>query len=304
MNKHMKKKICVFLSAFIMIFLATSVFAGQWVQMGTKWQYIDDDGTFVVSSWKLIKVGEVYTVYYFDESGNMSTGLKRIGDEIYAFRENGSPISNSKIIIDDEEYETKARGRVEGISLNYDIDAYNARLAEEKKEREESIAAVEAEKKRIEESIANRTPEELALIAASEAAEAARLQAIAAAEEAARQERIANTIKMTKALPDAVTIKGEENGKVTVSLLVPVLEGGNAAVINQVLADKIKKQVYLIYEEKYGSTRSKLTFKVKNVYVTHDLDRHLLTFRFVDTNYYGMFTLYMDTITLEMWSDG
>ena len=298
------KRCKYFIICVLSILLYTTfAFAGQWVQLGENWQYIDDNGLPVVSSWKLLKVGEAYTVYYFDENGNMCTGLKKIDNEIYAFNDNGTPISNTKIMIDDEEYETKAKGLVEGISLNYDIDAYNARMKEEKKAIEESKAAAEAERKRIEESIANRSPEELAMIAASEAAEQARLEAIAAAEEAARQERINNTITSSGTKPSSVSIENEGGVKLTVTFLVPILKGGNADVINQVLEDKMKKEIISLYEDKAEHISKKTTVKVKYVQVLHDLDNHLLRINFSNSEGWKMFTLYLDTATLNMWSD-
>lgn len=302
-GERMKKRLGIIISICFILIHTTIVFAGEWIKTGDNWQYKDDNGTLVVSSWKTIKVGLVYSMYYFDENGYMCTGLKKIDNDIYAFNENGTPKSNSSIVIDDEEYETKTKGLVEGIPLNIDIESYNARILAERKAKEESKAQAEAEAKRIQESIANRTPEELALIAASEAAEIAKEESIAAAEEAARIERYNNTIRISRKIQSSVTVKGEDGGKVTVSLLIPVLEGGNAEAINQVLADKIKKEVYLIYEEKAGNTRSKLSYKSKDVILTHDLDKNLLTLRYVNADRWNMFTLYMDTVSLNMWSD-
>ena len=299
----MKKVISTIVCTLFIMLYASMVFAGQWVALGDNWQYIDDNGLPVVSSWKLLKVGGVYTIYYFDENGIMSTGLKKIGDEIYAFNDNGTPRSNSKIIIDDEEYETKAKGLVEGISLNYDINAYNARMKEEKKAIEESKVAVEVERKRIEESIANRSPEELAMIAASEAAEQARLESIAAEELVAKQARIDNTITSTGTKPSSVTIENESGVKLTVTFLVPILKGGNAELINTVIEDKMKKEIISLYEERAERISKKTTVKVKYIQVLHDLDNHLLRLNFSNSDGWKMFTLYMDTLTLNMWSD-
>ncbi len=88
-----------------------------------------------------------------------------------------------------------------------------------------------------------------------------------------------------------------------VTLLIPTLIGGNSDAINAVLKDKIKNDVYSIYEEKYGDTSSKVQLKVKDVFLDHSLEQHLLRFHYWDTNGYQMFTLYMDTNTLQMWSD-
>lgn len=299
----MKRVVGIFVSVVFSLLLSMVVLASGWVKLGSNWRYQEEDGTFVVSSWKLIKTGNDYKTYYFDANGNMCTGLQSIDGAIYAFNDDGSTITNSKVDIDGEEYITRNKGLVEGIPNNYDVVSYNERVQAEKKAIEESIAIVEAEKKKIQESIANRTPAELARIAMEESIAAAEEAARIAAEEAARLERINNTITSNKNVPSSVSIEGEDGGKVTITFLVPILEGGNADVINTVLPDKIRKEVRSIYEDRYGSTTSKLTFKAKYVKVVHDLDKNLLRISFADTNRWNMFTVYMDTLTLETWSD-
>lgn len=299
----MKRVVGIFVSVVFSLLLSMVIFASGWVKLGSNWRYQEEDGTFVVSSWKLIKTGNDYKTYYFDANGNMCTGLQSIDGAIYAFNDDGSTITNSKVDIDGEEYITRNKGLVEGIPNNYDVVSYNERVQAEKKAIEESIAIVEAEKKKIQESIANRTPAELARIAMEESIAAAEEAARIAAEEAARLERINNTITSNKNVPSSVSIEGEDGGKVTITFLVPILEGGNADVINTVLPDKIRKEVRSIYEDRYGSTTSKLTFKAKYVKVVHDLDKNLLRISFADTNRWNMFTVYMDTLTLETWSD-
>lgn len=310
------KKIILVLS-FVIAFTSVS-FAGEWVSDNSNWKYKEDNGTFATSTWKFLKNGNDYNNYYFDENGYMVTGIRRIDGEVYAFNDDGTAKSKSTVTIDGEEYETQNKGLVYAISGSFDVDAYNAKLADEKKKKEESIAASNAEKKRIEESIqqsiANRTPEEKAMIAASEsasiAAELAKEASIVAAEMAAEQKRISdlnNTIRISNTLPAAVIVEGEgegkSKGKVTINLLIPTLVGGNSGAINAVLPDKIKSTVYRLYEEKYGETQTKLSVKVKRVDIEHKLDEHILVFYYYNENDYIMFRLYMDTNTLEMWSD-
>lgn len=312
-------------SLVVTMFCTTFVFAGEWVQDGTNWKYKEDDGTFAVSKWKFLKIKDDYKNFYFDENGYMCTGIKRIGEEVYAFNDDGTTMSKSSVYIDGEEYTTGNRGLVEGISNAFDVDEYNARMeairASKAKELEDAKAKAEEEKRRIAESIANMSEEEKAYIAASQAkvkeesiakeesikAEMAKkvLESIAK-EEAAEAERIArlnNTMRISKTLPDAVVVEGENNGKVTISVLIPTLIGGNSDQINAILASKIKNAVYILYESKYGMTTSKLTFKTKKVNLYHNLDEHTLTFTYLGDNDYPMFRLYMDTVTLEMWSD-
>ena len=298
----MKRGLAI-LSALFILALSGAVFAGEWVQDGSNWKYKEDDGSFLTSSWKFLKVGNDYSNFYFDENGHMATGLKRIDGEVYAFREDGTTITNSTVTIDGEKFDTKNKGLVEGVPTYFDVDEYNAKLLAEKQKKESEEAARIAKQKAIEESIANRSPEELASIAASEAAVEASIAAAEAAEEAARIELINKTIRIGKTLPDAVTVKGEGNGKVVITILIPTLVGGNSDVINPVLAEKIKNEVYTIYEERFGKTTSKLTFKAKDVFLDHKLDQHILKFSYWDTDGYQMFTLYLDTVSLEMWSD-
>lgn len=262
----MKKRFLTIISVLLIMMLANVVFAGEWVQGGDKWKYKDDDGSFLTSTWKVLQVGASgYETYYFDENGYMVTGLKRIDGEVYAFNDDGTMKSKSKVTIDGESHE--------------------------------------AEGKRIEGPTVNRTPEEEASIAAEEAVKEARIAAAEAAVEVARIEKLNNTMRISKTFPDAVTIKGDAGGKITVNLLIPTLVGGNSDVINLVLADKIKKEVYSIYEEKYGDISSNISFKVKDVFLDHDIANHTLKFHYWDKYGYQMFILLMDTNTLEVWSN-
>ena len=299
------KKVCSIILSLLVIMTTGSltVFAGEWVKDLNNWKYVDDSGNFVTSSWKFISSESGYATYYFDELGNMATGLKRIDGEVYAFNDDGSTMTNSTIEIDGETYKTKNKGLVENISAYFNVDEYNAKVLAEKQRIEESKAAVEAEKKWIAESIANRTPEELAAIAASEAAVEAEKKAKEESMEAERIDRLNKTIMISKTTPEIVNIKGEEKGKITVTLLIPTLVGGNAEQINAVLGEKMKNAVYLMYEEKYGYTTEKLSFKTKKVDLNHSLESNSLTFRFFDEDGYRMFTLHMNTNTLEMWGD-
>lgn len=322
----MKKISKIFIVTFAMAMLCTTfAFAGEWVLDGNNWKYKEDDGTFAVSKWKFLKVKDDYKNFYFDENGYMCTGIKRIGEEIYAFNDDGSTMSKSSVYIDGMEYTTGNRGLVEGISSAFNVDEYYAKLEAERasraKEVEESKAKVEEEKRRIAESIANLSEEEKASIAASEAKvkeeSIAREESIKAEQaarvfdsikkaEAAEVERIArlnNTIRISKTLPDAVVVQGEDKGKVTISVLIPTLIGGNSDQINAVLPDKIKHAVYILYESKYGTTTSKLSFKTKDVDLYHNIDEHILKFTYYGENGFRMFTLYLDTASLEMWSD-
>ena len=322
----MKRISKIFLASLVIGMLCTTfAFAGEWVQDGNNWKYKEDDGTFAVSKWKFIKMKDDYKNFYFDENGYMCTGIKRIGEDIYAFNDDGSTMSKSSVFIDGMEYTTGNRGIVEGISSAFDADEYNARMeairASQKKEADDARAKALEEKRRIAESIANMSEEEKASIAAIEAKKKeesiakeesikaenlAKIAEIVAKEQAAEAERIAklnNTIRISKTLPNAVVVKGENDGKVTISVLIPTLIGGNSDQINAVLADKIKGQVYTIYESKYGMTTSKLSFKTKKVELYHNIDEHTLRFMYLGENDYRMFTLYMDTVSLEMWSD-
>lgn len=299
------KRICIkIITCIIAIFICTStVLAGEWVQDGENWKYLDDTGNIVTSSWKFLSVNGNYGTYYFDEVGNMATGLKRIEGEVYAFNDDGTTKTNSSITIDGDTFQTKNKGLVEGIPDYFDVEEYNSKIKAEKQRVLESIAKKKEEQQRIAESIANRSPEELAAIAASEAAVEAERKAKEDELEAKRIAVLNNTIRLSKTLPDSVTVKGEGDGKITITLLIPTLVGGNSEQINAVLKDKIKNAVYTMYEEKYGESTAKLSFKVKDLKVEHDLDSHTLTFRFLDANGFRMFTLYMDTNSLEMWGE-
>ena len=299
------KKVCLIIMLLFvtMTTMVLTVFAGEWLKEGNNWKYVDDQGNFVTSSWKFISSESGYATYYFDELGNMATGLKRIDGDVYAFNDDGSTITNSTVVVDGETYKTRNKGLIEDIPADFDVEAYNASVLAEKQRIAESIAAKEAEEKRIAESIANRTPEELAAIAASEAAAEAEKKAKEESMEAERIDRLNKTIMISKTTAEIVNIKGEGKGKITVTLLIPTLIGGNAEQINAVLGEKMKNAVYLMYEEKYGNTTEKLSFKTKKVDLNHSLESNSLTFRFFDENGYRMFTLHMNTNTLEMWGD-
>lgn len=299
MKKIIKNLLCV-----VLIFIISSnAFAGAWIQFGNFWKYQKDDGTFLTSTWELIKTDNDYKTYYFDENGNMATGLKKINGEIYAFNDDGSTVTNSKVVIDGEEYPTKNKGLVEGLPTDFDVVSYNERKALDHVNADGSLASDTVLENWLKESAANLTPEEKAKVEAEEMQKKLLDESKAAAAEAERVARANNTISLDKLIPSAVTVEGEDGGKVVVTLLIPILKGGNAEAINAVLEEKIKHEVYLMYEEKYSTTTSKLNYRVKGVQVLHDLDKNMLTFRFANKEGWNMFTLYMNTVTLEMWGD-
>ncbi|RGZ00422.1 hypothetical protein [Clostridium sp. AM58-1XD] len=66
---------------------------GQWEQNGDIWKYRDTDGSYPVSSWKLI--GDKW--YYFDSNGIMQTGWIQIGDNWYYCDETGAMLHDTTI---------------------------------------------------------------------------------------------------------------------------------------------------------------------------------------------------------------
>ena len=83
----MKKKILSLLIACIMMTPITSVFAGTWVNKGidykngTRWQYMNDDGSYIKNGWQLID-GDWY---YFSHEG------MQYNETIYYKLSNGMP---------------------------------------------------------------------------------------------------------------------------------------------------------------------------------------------------------------------
>ena len=81
----MKKKILSLLIAYIMITPITSVFAGTWVNKGTdykngtRWKYMNDDGSYIKNGWQLID-GEWY---------HFSQGAMEYDEKIYIEENNG-----------------------------------------------------------------------------------------------------------------------------------------------------------------------------------------------------------------------
>lgn len=121
----MKKvvKIVLLVLTLCMTFVV-SVYADEWVTEGGHTKYKVGDG-FATSTWKLIKGADDYYNYYFDENGYMVTGVWKIDGEYYSFNTDGSSNSKGKVVIDNKEYETVNKGKIETFPKNkYDQESF------------------------------------------------------------------------------------------------------------------------------------------------------------------------------------
>lgn len=119
----MKKKSLVLLLAFVLgVMLASTVFA-DWVKVGENWTY-EENGAAVKLTWKLLKRGNDYSSYYFDENGHMVTGVWKIDNEYYSFKNDGIANSKAVVMIDGEKYDTGTKGLIEEYPSEYGQDNF------------------------------------------------------------------------------------------------------------------------------------------------------------------------------------
>ena len=127
----MKKIKLVKLFVFVFVVLYSFMtFAGDWIADGTKWKY-SEDGVFATNTWKLIKQGNDYQNYYFDDEGHMVKGVYKIDGSYYSFRKDGSSNSKGKITIDGEVCETSNRGLIDDYPPNCEQSDFKGEWATE-----------------------------------------------------------------------------------------------------------------------------------------------------------------------------
>lgn len=139
-----------------MSFALGAVADGTWLADGANWKFINQaTGQPIVNDWGLIKYGDDYNYYYFDENGYMCRGLKWIDGSLYLFQVDGKVASQGTIInLANRERKIKNKGLVDDIyaDTKFDIDAWNAEYiaantyTAEEKAQYEAQAAAEAEK--------------------------------------------------------------------------------------------------------------------------------------------------------------
>lgn len=113
-----------------MSFALGAVADGTWLAEGTKWKFIEQTtGQPIVKDWGLIKYGDDYNYYYFDENGYMCVGLKWIDGSLYLFQVDGRVAAQGTIInLANREHKIKNKGMVDDVyaDTKFDIDAWNA----------------------------------------------------------------------------------------------------------------------------------------------------------------------------------
>lgn len=119
----MKNKCLLALLVLTLSIFSVNIVFADWVQVGDKWTY-EENGALAKSTWKLIKRGNDYSSYYFDENGFMVTGVWKIGNEYYSFKNDGISNSKSSVIIDGEKYNTGNKGLIEDYPSEYAQDSF------------------------------------------------------------------------------------------------------------------------------------------------------------------------------------
>ena len=384
----MKFKVFI-ISIAMCLMMCTLSFADAWVKDGQFKKYQVGD-KFATSTWQLIKEGDNYNNYYFDEEGHMVTGVWKIGNEYYSFKNNGAANSKSKVTIDGEQFETANKGLIEnypqscaqdtfkGIWIEnkyyangapivsnwrlinnnkglawyyfdangekvtgfqqlpdnnfYYFDADGAAVShstgvqiydfEEKcettskgqvlslpngfnKEKYEAELKAKKESLAIEQSIeaANNaafhaqttlSAEELARIEASK-------QARIAEAEADRAQKAAAQVSMVNKVDATLQVLGDENGKINVKYVVPVVAGANADALNATIATQLKDIIYGDIEDKYGDTTKLMKVNITDVSMYQNIENNILTFNFYGDEGYHLL-VYLDTSNMQMYT--
>lgn len=99
------------LTGLLVLWTASTVFAGQWVQNGDAWMYQNDDDSFVMSEQKRID-GKYY---YFDSEGCMLTGYQEIDGSFYVFNNDGTP-KTEPIFFDGVTYNVTSKGKINNMN--------------------------------------------------------------------------------------------------------------------------------------------------------------------------------------------
>lgn len=149
----MKKIRNVVLLMIAIVMTSYAAFAGNWVQEGINWKYLDTNGAYIVNDWKFIQTGMTANYYFFDELGNMVRGIRKINGSYYSFNYDGDANSHNQVVINGTVHKTGKKGLISDIYSDFDVDAWNAEffaahnLTPEQKAYNEALKAEEEAKK-------------------------------------------------------------------------------------------------------------------------------------------------------------
>ena len=144
-------------TCLLSIIMFANIVCAGWIQEGEFWKY-EENGSFKTKDWLQIE-GDYY---YFDASSHMVKGLQKIGNNFYAFHDNGIAYKKKeKFVLDGIEYDILTKGKVENlendmtdeeyaeyISQKAIEDANNKKFQDAQKVLNESIAAENAKREK------------------------------------------------------------------------------------------------------------------------------------------------------------
>ena len=219
-------------------------FTGEWVQAGDDWKYMQN-GQVVTNKFVLIRSGNSsFNVYYFDNLGNMARGINYINGKYYFFNQDGSAKSYDNIYVNGMSNPTQGLGRFkDDINISdADIAAYNLELRSAELDR---LARLEAKKNaaKVPETTAAFVPPQVDL----------------------------TTYTIASKNLNSFVFKNDEGGKLTVTYYVPVLQGPNADLVNNAIANnygRIVKHHFEDYLDDYTTTKT--TMKLNELSLYHD----------------------------------
>lgn len=100
----------IILSTLVVFMTTSTIFAGNWIQNGTDWQYMDNN-EYVIGQQK--KIDGNY--YYFDYEGFLLTGYQEIDNKFYVFNNDGTP-KTEPIVFAGKTYNVTNKGEIKNIT--------------------------------------------------------------------------------------------------------------------------------------------------------------------------------------------
>lgn len=249
-----------------------SDFTGEWIHEDDDWRY-KQNGEFVKNKFMLIQNGtSTFSVYYFDNFGNMARGLQFINRRYHFFNQDGTAKSYSSVTIGDSKTNpTQGLGRLKDdvMMSDQEIREYNLELRQ---------------------------------------AELFRLERLEEAKNAAKVNETKpfapptvdlTTYSIASKNLNSLVFKNDEGGKLTLTFYVPVIQGPNAELVNTAIASNYSRLVKQHFEDFLDDeTTKKKTMKLNELSLYHDQNENS-----IQITLYGdsSFTIYINANTGEIY---
>lgn len=247
-------------------------FTGEWVHEDDDWRY-KQNGEFVKNKFMLIQNGtSTFSVYYFDNFGNMARGLQFINRRYHFFNQDGTAKSYSSVTIGDSKTNpTQGLGRLKDdvMMSDQEIREYNLELRQAELNR---LARIEASK-----TTANINETKAFVPPTVDL----------------------TTYSIASKNLNSLVFKNDEGGKLTLTFYVPVIQGPNAELVNTAIASNYSRLVKQHFEDFLDDeTTKKKTMKLNELSLYHDQNENSIRITLYGDS---SFTIYINANTGEIY---